>query len=185
MSTHRKYKIAVFGSARENLDGEVYKIAEETGVEIAKTGNILVTGAAQGVSRYAAEGAKLEGGSVIGISPTLNDSEKETYNVSFENIDYIIHTGMGYKGRNVISVRTCDGMIIINGNFGTLSEIAIGEGEMKPIVAIEGTGCCAEVIEDIFKKLNPEYQYFSTAKTAREAVNEVVKLIEISKDKKS
>lgn len=173
----KKHKIAVFGSAREDLDSAIYEIAQKVGSEIAKTGNILITGAAQGVSCYAAKGAKLSNGNVIGISPTSNYKEKEIYNVSFENIDFIIHTGMGYKGRNVISVRSCDGMIIINGNFGTLSEVAIGEGEVRPIVVINGTGGSADIIKDIFEKLNPNYKYFSIASGAKEAVSRVIELI--------
>lgn len=173
----RKYKIAVFGSAREDLDSAIYEVAQRVGEKIAQTGNILVTGTAQGVSRYAAKGAKLSNGDVIGISPTSNYEEKEKYNVSFENIDFIIHTGMGYKGRNVISVRTCDGMIIINGNFGTLSEIAIGEGEIKPIVAIKGTGGSADIMESIFEKLNPNYKHFSIANEAEDAVDQLIQLM--------
>lgn len=176
----KKHKIAVFGSAREDLDGAIYEIAQKVGSEIAKTGNILITGAAQGISRYAAKGAKFSNGNVIGISPTSNYEEKEIYNVSFENIDFVIHTGMGYKGRNVISVRTCDGMIIINGNFGTLSEVAIGEGEVKPIVVMSGTGGIADIIKDIFKKLNPDYKYFSVASEAKEAVSKIAELISMS-----
>lgn len=167
----KQYKIAVFGAAKEELSKDVYKIAEEVGAEIAKRGHTLVTGAATGVSRFAAKGARQEKGCVIGISPTSDDSEKDKYNVFFENIDVIIHTGAGYKGRNVIGVRTCDAMIIVNGNFGTLSEVANGEGEQKPIIGIKNSGGCANMLDDIFKKLNAEYQYFAMAENAKEAVD--------------
>ena len=179
MNSKNIYKIAVFGSARENLGKKVYKIAEEVGQEIAKSKNILLTGAATGVSRYAAKGAKGGKGMVIGISPTSNNYEKSLYNVSFESIDFLVHTGMGYKGRNIVSVRSCDGMIVINGNFGTLSEVAIGEGENKPIVAIEGTGGCADAIKDIFSKLNPRYKYFFTVSTAKDAVKVIINMIKL------
>lgn len=179
MNSKYIYKIAVFGSAREDLSKNIYKIAEEAGKEIAKSKNILITGAATGVSRYAAKGSKGGNGVVVGISPTSSNSERELYDISFDDIDFLVHTGMGYKGRNVVSVRSCDGMIVINGNFGTLSEIAIGEGENKPIVVIKGTGGCADAAKDIFNKLNPKYKYFSTASNAKDAVKLVVNMIKL------
>ena len=179
MNSKNISKIAVFGSAKENLSKKIYKVSEEVGQEIAKSKNVLLTGAATGVSRYAAKGAKGGKGMVIGISPTSSNSERELYDISFDDIDFLVHTGMGYKGRNVVSVRSCDGMIVINGNFGTLSEIAIGEGENKPIVAIEGTGGCADAIKSIFSKLNPKYKHFSTASNAKNAVNAIISMIKL------
>lgn len=175
------YKIAVFGSAKENLEKKFYDIAEKTGKFIAKEGHILITGAAKGISAHAAKGAKTEKGRVIGISPTKNISEKEDYQVDFRNIDEIVHTAMGYKGRNVISVRRCDGAIIINGGFGTLNEVTIAEGENKPLVVIENTGGCADITREIFKKLNPQYPLVAYCKTPKDAVKKVLALIK-SKD---
>lgn len=166
----RIYKIAIFGAASEKLDKNIYKIAEATGAEIAKHGHTLITGAAAGISRYGARGAKKSGGLVIGISPTTNNEEKDQFNVNFDNIDVVVHTGFGYKGRNVLSVRSCDAIIVINGRFGTLSEIANAEGENKPIVVISNTGGCATIIEDIFKTLSPDYKLFALANSPKEAV---------------
>ena len=179
--TEKNYKIAVFGSAKEDLDKRIYALAEEVGKLIAKSGYTLVTGAATGISRYASIGAKRNGGYVIGISPTTNIDEIDRYKVSFDNIDYLIHTGAVYKGRNVISVRTCDGMIILNGGFGTLNEVTIGEGEQKPIVAISDTGGCADILETIFKHVNPTYKLFAVVRSAKEALAEIRNLIESSK----
>lgn len=178
-----KYKIAVFGSAKENLTKKIYDLAKETGKEISSRGHDLITGAAKGVSTYAAEGAKENNGKTIGISPTRNNSEKKDYEVDFKFIDEIIHTGEGYKGRNVISVRKCDGMIAINGGFGTLNEITIAEGEEKPIVVLEHSGGCSDIIKEIFKKLNPKYKYFKLAQNSRDAVDKIIELIEKNKSK--
>ncbi|MEK0337778.1 MAG: hypothetical protein QQN41_10135, partial [Nitrosopumilus sp.] len=172
-------------SARGDLPKEIYALAEETGKEIIKRGHVLITGAAKGISAFATKGAKEIGGKTIGVSPTANNSEKENYEVDFEFLDEIIHTGDGYKGRNVIGVRKCDGMIAINGGFGTLNEITIAEGEGKPIVILEKSGGCCDIIKDIFEKLNSEYNYFQLVKTPKEAVSKVIDLIEKQRSKNS
>jgi len=171
------YKIGIFGSARKDLPKEIYSLAEETGKEIAKKGCILITGGAEGVSKYAAKGAKSENGITIGISPTANKSEKNKYNVNFEFLDSIVHTGQGYKGRNIISVKNCDAIIIINGGFGTLNEVTIAEGEQKPIIVIKNSGGCAEMLKGIFAKLNPRYKLLSLVKNPKEAIKEALRLI--------
>jgi uncharacterized protein (TIGR00725 family) len=172
-------KIAVVGSAKEELLSEkVCNLAEELGKEVAKQGYTLITGAARGISFYAAKGAKEANGHTIGISPAVNKEDSKNYEVSNDYLDEIVFTGSGYKGRNVILVRSCDGLISVNGGFGTLNEITIAEGEVKPIVPIEGTGGSSDLTKDIFKKLNPNYPYFSTAKTIQEALMKIKQFIE-------
>lgn len=175
--TNKIYKIAIFGASDEKLNKSVYLLSEKIGEEIAARGHVLITGAAKGISRHAAIGAKNKNGTVIGVSPTTYSKEEKKFNVDFKNIDVIIHTGQGYKGRNVISVRTSDAIIVVNGRFGTLSEISNAEGEQKPIVVIRGSGGCADLIEEIFRKLNPDYKLFSMANSPKEAVDLVEKMI--------
>ena len=174
----RKLKIAVFGAGDENLDESVYGMAERVGEEIARRGHILVTGAANGISRYAAIGSRRGGGQVVGISPTSNDGEEKDFNVDFEHIDIVIHTGLGYKGRNVVSVRTSDAVILIHGKFGTLSEAAIAEGERKPIVALRGSGGCADLMEELFRKINPDYGLFAAADSPEESLDVLERMLE-------
>jgi uncharacterized protein (TIGR00725 family) len=170
-------KIAVFGSGKETLDAHVYQTAEALGQEIAKQGFVLLTGAAKGVSFYAAKGAKTQGGMSVGINPAFDEVDVKNYNVSNDYLDVVIYTGMGYKGRNVITVRSCDGMIAVNGGFGTLNEISIAEGEIKPIVVIEGTGGSADITREIFAQLNPDYPYFATATNVIDAVAKLKKMM--------
>lgn len=175
-------KIAVVGSAKEELlSKEVCQLAQLLGKELAKQGFVVLTGAAKGISFFAVKGAKEKDGHTIGVSPATDIDDSKNYNVSNEYLDEIVFTGDGYKGRNVAMVRSCDGLISINGGFGTLNEITIAEGEMKPIVSMEGTGGSSDLIKEIFEKLNPAYPYFSTAKTIKEAVFKVTKFIEKKK----
>lgn len=171
-----RYQIAVLGSHREDLPKETYKIAEEMGAEIARRGHILVTGASRGISGHAARGAKSAGGVVLAISPQNWDDESSP--VSLEDADVEVHSGFGLKGRNVLTVRSADGIIIINGGIGTLNEAAIAEGEGKPVLAIEGTGGCADILRSVFSKLNPGYEKIRYGKPGPSSLDSLVEMIE-------
>ncbi len=172
----RGYQIAVLGSHRRDLPKDIYDIAEKVGKEIATKGHILLTGTSTGISEHASKGAKSVGGLVIGISPY--EMRKETDPITYEDNDVIIFSGMGYKGRNVLTVRSSDGIIVANSGFGTLNEVAIAEGENKPIVVIKDTDGCADKLEDLFKELNPNYKKIRYADNAVSSVGLLLEMIE-------
>lgn len=174
-----RYQIAVLGSHREDLPKKIYEIAGQTGKEIAKKGHILFTGTSTGISKYASKGAKSENGLVLGISPYTERKESEF--ISLENHDTIIFSGFGYKGRNVLTIKSADGVIIINGGFGTLNEVTIAEGENKPIVIIENTGEASQIIREIFQRLNPDYSKIRYVNNPIEAVNSLIEMIRLEK----
>jgi len=74
-------------------------------------------------------GAKAAGGQTIGILPGSNPQEANPY------IDISIATGLGHV-RNIVLIRSADGVIAIGGKAGTLSEIAFSMIENKPIVSL-------------------------------------------------
>ncbi len=78
----------------------------------------------------AARGAKQAGGATLGILPEDNTCGANPY------IDYPVATGMGYA-RNVLIVRTADVLIAIDGNHGTLSEIAFSLIYGKPVISLQ------------------------------------------------
>jgi uncharacterized protein (TIGR00725 family) len=113
-----KLKIGVMG-ASGSVDVDTKTKAHELGREIAKHDCILVTGATTGLPYEAAKGAKGEGGLVVGISPANNmDEHIGKYVMPKEFHDVVIFTGLERKGRNVINVRSCDGVIFISGGQG-------------------------------------------------------------------
>ncbi|MFN8672482.1 MAG: hypothetical protein U0457_10455 [Candidatus Sericytochromatia bacterium] len=182
MVDNLKYKIAVFGLGSDNLTEQNKIDAFELGKQIAKSKNILVTGLAKGVTEYALKGNKSEGGISIGINP-YDNNEKTYEDLYINDNDIIINTGFQDRGRNIISVRTCDGMIVINGNFGVLNEITNGVGENKPIVVLKNSGGVTEIIELIFKTLKPDYKYFKMCETITECYSSLIELIKIIKMK--
>ncbi|MDD5253664.1 MAG: TIGR00725 family protein [Candidatus Nanoarchaeia archaeon] len=171
-----KHQIAIIGSHSERLDKKLYKISSEIGSMIAKKGYILLTGGCTGIAESAAQGAKESGGIVIGFSP---ESHRTSFNkdLKYKNHDIIIFSGMGYKGRNLLMIRSCDAVIVINGGMGTLDEVTIAEGEEKHIVVIEGTGGCADKLKKIFQDLNPGYKKVCYVCNAKSALNKIGKII--------
>jgi len=120
--------IAVIGA--RSADRSLLKIAEDVGKFIAGRNAILICGGLGGVMEAAAKGARSEGGTAVGILPQDHKSDANTY------IDIPVATGFG-EGRNVIIVRTADAIIAVGGEYGTLSEIALGLRMGKPVIGIE------------------------------------------------
>lgn len=123
----KKNIIAVIGAG--NADKELLAIAEEVGRLIARNGAIMVCGGLGGVMEAAARGVKSEGGTTVGILPGLEKSAANQY------IDVPVATGIG-EMRNAIIVRTSDVLIAIGGEYGTLSEIALGLKTGKTVIGI-------------------------------------------------
>ena len=123
----RKRVIGVVGASV--CSNEISKIAEEVGREIARRGAVLICGGLGGVMESACKGAKEAGGLTIGVLPSKERRSANPY------VDLPIATGFG-EGRNVIIVHSCDGIIAISGQYGTLSEIAFALNLGLPIVGI-------------------------------------------------
>jgi uncharacterized protein (TIGR00725 family) len=68
-----------------------------------------------------------------------------------DGADVIIYTGFGYKGRNVINVRSADIVLIIGGATGTLNEFTIAYDEGKIIGVLEGSGGVADHLNEIIE----------------------------------
>lgn len=136
-----KMYIGVIGSG-ENVPKEVLDIAEEVGREIARAGGILVCGGRFGVMEAACRGAKSAGGLTVGILPSLSRDEANNY------VDVSIPTGLGSSVRNFITVRTCDAIIMLHGEVGTLSEVVFSYQHAIPVVALENTGGWAKRLKE-------------------------------------
>ncbi|MBP0133757.1 MAG: TIGR00725 family protein, partial [Nitrosarchaeum sp.] len=70
-------------------------------------------------------------------------------NASFANefCDIVIPTGMGFS-RDFLNALSADGIIIIGGGAGTLSEICAAYMYKKPMVAIRNSGGAADKFID-------------------------------------
>lgn len=126
----RRFQVGVFGSADgENLN-ECAEKAKIMGDEITEHGCILITGACPGLPHETAKAVAKRNGCIIGISPALNLTEHiEKYQYPADLFYHFIFTGMERKGRNIISLRSCDAAIFIAGRIGTLNEFTIAYDE--------------------------------------------------------
>jgi len=119
--------IGVIGAGR--CEKQIYSIAEEVGKLLAKNDAVLITGGLTGVMEAASKGAYSEGGITIGILPGDNRSDANPY------VLIPLPTGMG-EARNALIAKMCDALIAIGGEYGTLSEIALGLKMGKKVVAL-------------------------------------------------
>lgn len=135
-----RINIGVIGS--RNATEENLKIAEEVGREVAKAGAVLICGGRGGIMRAAANGCKKAKGLCIGILPTLDKRDK---NSDIDILDVVLPTSLGW-GRNIFIASACDVLIAIDGNYGTLSEVAFALNYERPVVVIKGTGGTADYL---------------------------------------
>ena len=129
MTTRRKTIIGVIGASRPSPDGLV--LAEAIGREIARRGAVLVCGGLGGVMEAAARGVFEAGGEVVGVLPGPDGTSANPF------VTIAIPTNMGHA-RNVIIAHTADALIAVEGEYGTLSETAIGLKLGKPVVVLPG-----------------------------------------------
>ncbi|MFW6140331.1 MAG: TIGR00725 family protein [Acidobacteriota bacterium] len=136
-NVRKKVRIGVIGGAKPTP--EFRKTAYEVGRLIAKKEAILVCGGLRGVMEAAAKGNKEAGGISIGVLPGSSIKDANPF------IDIPIATGLGYT-RNSLVVMNSDVLIAINGNYGTLSEIAYGFIQEKKVIGL-GTWDIAGLIK--------------------------------------
>lgn len=141
--------IGVIGKNEQHKNDRVsekaLEAAEAVGRLVAERGGVLVTGARAGVMEAASRGAKLAGGLTVGFLPSMDPSDANPY------VDIVFPTGLG-RGRNLLTARGCDVLIMIGGSCGTLNELTIAYAEAKPVVLLEGTGGMADRIVPLLLK---------------------------------
>ena len=146
---------AVIGAGE--AEDKTLVLAQEVGREVARAGCVLICGGLGGVMEASAKGTKEEGGFTVGILPGTDKGEANPY------MDIRIVTAMSHA-RNAIIARSADFLIAVGGGMGTLSEIALGLKEGKPVIVLEDSGTILNALREIKK----ENLYF--ASSPREAV---------------
>src|SRR5712692_6110281 len=121
----QKVKVGVMGASGGELPaGEKARLetlAEQLGAAIASRGCILVTGATTGLPDLVARAARKHGGLTVGISPAAALEEHERLGLPADGAEIIVYTGFGFKGRNVVNIRSSEVVIIFGGATGTLN----------------------------------------------------------------
>jgi uncharacterized protein (TIGR00725 family) len=119
--------VAVVGAG--NADTRELDVAETIGRRLAEREAIVVTGGLGGVMEAASKGARAAGGTTVGILPGSDRTAANAW------VLIAIPTGLG-EARNALVVRAADALIAIGGEYGTLSEIALGLKTGKPVIGV-------------------------------------------------
>ena len=111
--------------------------AYDAGLAIARSGSVLLTGGLGGVMGAASRGARDGGGLTVGIIP------QDAHLHANDACDIVIPTGMGLT-RDFVNALSADGVVVIGGGAGTLSEMCAAYMHRRPMVAVRGTGGTAD-----------------------------------------
>lgn len=134
----RKTIIGVIGAGQVSAAG--YAMAREVGRRIGESGAVLVCGGLSGVMEAACRGSSEVGGETLGLLPGGDAATANPY------VTLAVPTNMGHA-RNVIIAHTAQALIAIEGEYGTLSEIAVALKLGKPVVALDSWPGIEGVIE--------------------------------------
>lgn len=121
-------RVCVIGGS--TVTEEAYEAAKTVGRELASRGHTVVCGGLTGVMEAACHGAVSEDGHTIGILPGDDPDDANPF------VDTAIATGLG-NARNALVVLNADAAIAIDGNYGTLSEIAFALDAGLPVAGLE------------------------------------------------
>jgi uncharacterized protein (TIGR00725 family) len=157
----KRKQILVVGNNEDSCTPKLKKIAYEVGQEVAKSNSILITGGLGGVMKAACHGAHDVGGLTVGIIPQNDPSFANEY------CDIIIPSGLGLA-RDFLTALSADGVIVVGGGSGTLSEVCMAYMHKKPIVTIKNSGGVATQFADQYldQRQNVKIVGVSTPKEA-------------------
>ena len=165
----KKRQILVIGHNTNGCTPQHEKIAYDVGFEIAKSDSVLITGGLGGVMTAAAHGAKDANGLTIGIIPQDDASFANDF------CDVVIPTGMGLT-RDFLNALSADGIIIVGGGSGTLSEVCAAYMHKKPMVAIRNLNGPVEKYIDGYLDHRENVKIIGVD-SAKEAVQKILDLI--------
>ena len=141
--------VAVCGGGA--AQGQDLERAEEVGRLLAERGAVVICGGLGGVMDAAARGATSAGGIAVGLLPDFDRDDASAH------LTVALPLGMG-EARNALVARTADVIIAVGGEWGTLSEMALGKKMGKRVVGL-GTWEITrdgEPIEGIIRAESPE-----------------------------
>lgn len=127
MKTRNRLVVAVCGGQQPHP--RAYEIAQELGSELGRAGVLVVCGGLGGVMEAVCKGAKSAGATTVGILPGLDPKEANEW------VDVKIATGIGHA-RNLAVVASADVVVAVDGEFGTLSEIAFALRLGRPVIGL-------------------------------------------------
>ena len=139
ISSDKKPVIAVIGGGQ--CSREEALLAEAVGRELARRGATVICGGLGGVMEAACRGAAIESGLTIGILPSDDPTTANPY------VRIPIASGVGFA-RNIAVVKSAHAVIAIDGDYGTLTEIAFALKSGIPVIGLNTWTLSRKGIED-------------------------------------
>ncbi len=124
----RKIRIAVFGGRK--ISAELYQQTQQLGVLLARENWLVFCGGGSGAMEAVSRGVSEAGGTCVGILKGRDQAEANPW------VTIPVLTDLGIS-RNALIAYNCDAAISVNGNYGTLSEIAYALQLGKPVIGLE------------------------------------------------
>ncbi len=119
--------VGVIGAGNPSAQGLAW--ARELGRLLAAGGATLVCGGLGGVMEAACQGAREGGGETIGLLPGPDAVAGNPY------LSIVLPTNLGHA-RNILIAHGAEVLVAVEGEYGTLSEIAIALKLGKPVVSL-------------------------------------------------
>jgi uncharacterized protein (TIGR00725 family) len=120
-------QIAVVGGSE--VTEPVAEAAAAVGTALACAGAIVVCGGLGGVMEAVCRGAKSAGGLTVGVLPGRDPTAANPW------VDVVIATGLG-EARNALVVGSAAAVIAVDGEYGTLSELALALHAGIPVIGL-------------------------------------------------
>lgn len=121
-------RVSVIGGS--SVTDEQYDTAREVGRLLGEHSHEVVCGGLTGVMEAVCRGARTTGGHTVGLLPGDDRTAANEY------VDTPIATGLG-SARNALVVRNGDAVIAVDGNTGTLSELAFALEFGRPVAGLD------------------------------------------------
>ena len=114
-----------------DADSSCLETAESLGLALGKLGVPVLCGGKQGVMEAVARGVRQAGGLSIGFIP------EEDWRAVNSEITLPLATGIG-RARNVMIAHASCALVAVGGQYGTISEAALGLHFEKPVFGLCG-----------------------------------------------
>ncbi|MDP3989636.1 MAG: hypothetical protein Q8Q01_00345 [archaeon] len=161
-------QIGVFGSA-STTNKKYLDLAQETGKLLAENEVTIFCGNVTGILGATIKGAKLVNGKTVVVAPY------DHKNLDLSNVDVYIASSLNWFSRGPSLVNSLNGIIVISGGVGTLTEMAYAWWEEVPIVIVRTGGINDQYIGKTF---DPRKKHkLLGADTPKEAVDLLLKTI--------
>lgn len=108
---------------------------------LSKCNPVLMLGGYWGLMKVVVDYAVSRGIRVVLILPV----EHEDVNVPDGVI--LVRTGMEFRERSVVLIRSCDSVVALGGAAGTIMEVLMAYAMGKPVIVLKGTGFPTDRLE--------------------------------------